>query len=143
MAHGEEDAMNVFIVDLVNQPGQLAKISEAIARKGINITGISGVTCGGSGAVALLTNDEPGTRKAFEDAGIRARELELVTTSIEDKPGTLAAVTKKLSDAGINIEAAMPVGMTAGKVSLAFATDKPQKAREILGAGERTGVGVG
>jgi hypothetical protein len=135
--------MNVFIVDLVNQPGQLAKISEAIARKGINITGISGVTCGGSGAVALLTNDEPGTRKAFEDAGIRARELELVTTSIEDKPGTLAAVTKKLADAGINIETAMPVGMAGGKVSLAFATDQPQKAREILGAGERMGVGIG
>ena len=135
--------MNVFIVDLVNQPGQLAKISEAIARKGINITGISGVTCGGSGAVALLTNDEPGTRKAFEDAGIRARELELVTTSIEDKPGTFAAVTKKLFDAGINIEAAMPVGMAGGKVSLAFATDQPQKAREILGTGEQMGVGVG
>jgi hypothetical protein len=135
--------MNVFIVDLVNQPGQLAKISEAIARKGINITGISGVTCGGSGAVALLTNDEPGTRKAFEDAGIRAREVELVTTSIEDKPGTLAAVTKKLADAGVNIEAAMPTGMAGGRVSLAFATDQPQKAREILGTGERMGVGIG
>ena len=135
--------MNVFIVDLMNKPGQLAQISEAIARKGINITGISGVTCGGSGAVAVMTNDEGGTRKALAEAGIRARELELVTGSIEDKPGTLAAVTRRLADAGVNIEAAMPVGMTGGKVSLAFATDQPAKAREILGTSERSGVGVG
>ena len=135
--------MNVFIVDLINQPGQLAKISEAIARKGINITGLSGVTCGGSGAVAILTNDEAGTRKAFEEAGIRARELELVTASLEDKPGTLAAVAKKLADAGVNIEAAMPVGMAGGKVSVAFATDQPAKARELIGTTQPTGVGVG
>ncbi|HXG25279.1 MAG TPA: ACT domain-containing protein [Candidatus Binatia bacterium] len=135
--------MNVFIIDLENKPGQLARIAEAVARKGINITGVSGLTMGGSGAVALLTNDEAGTRNAFEEAGIKARETELVTTSIEDKPGTLAEVAKKLSDAGINIEVAMPVGMKDGKVNLAFATDQPQKAREILGAAERMGVGVG
>lgn len=135
--------MNVFIVDLINQPGQLAKISEAIARKGINITGLTGVTCGGSGAVAILTNDEAGTRKAFEEAGIRAREMELVTASLEDKPGTLAAVAKKLADAGVNIEAAMPVGMAGGKVSVAFATDQPAKARELIGTTQPTGVGVG
>ena len=135
--------MNVFIVDLINQPGQIAKISEAIARKGINITGISGVTCGGSGAVALLTNDEAGTRKALDEAGIKARELELVTASLEDKPGTLAAVTKKLADAGINIETAMPVGMTGGKVSVAFGTDNPEKARQLIGSAERAGIGVG
>jgi hypothetical protein len=134
--------MNVFIVDLVNQPGQLAKISEAIARKGINITGMSGVTCGGSGAVALLTNDEPGTRKAFQEAGITSREMELVTTALEDKPGSLATLTRKLADAGVNIEAAMPVGMSGGKVSVAFATDQPAKARELIGSSEGAPVGV-
>jgi len=135
--------MNVFIVDLIDKPGQLAKISEAIARKGINITGISGVTCGGTGAVAVLTNDEAGTRKAFEEAGLKARERELATASLDDKPGTLAAITKKLGDAGVNIEVAMPVAMAGDKVSLAFATDNPAKAREILGTPARAGIGVG
>ena len=142
MAH-EDSGMNVFIVDLIDKPGQLAKISEAIARKGINITGISGVTCGGTGAVAVLTNDEAGTRKAFEDAGLKARERELATASLDDKPGTLAAITKKLGDAGVNIEVAMPVAMAGDKVSLAFATDNPAKAREILGTPARAGIGVG
>ena len=80
--------MNLFIVDLKHQPGELAKACDAIAKKGIDITAFSGVTCGDSGTVALLTNDDSGTRNALADAGFRAREHEVVTTTIENTPGT-------------------------------------------------------
>ena len=36
--------MNAFIVDLENKPAELAKVAEAIAEKGIDITGFSGST---------------------------------------------------------------------------------------------------
>jgi hypothetical protein len=134
--------MNIFIVDLKHKPGELAKATEAIAQKGINITAFSGVTCGGSGSVALLTNDEVGTRRALTDAGYRPREMEVVTTTIEHAPGTLAAAARKLADAGINIEVALPTAMSGGNVTLAFATDQPAKARTILGAAEPVGVGA-
>ena len=135
--------MNAFIVDLTNQPGELARLTDAIAQKGINITSFAGATAGGSGAVVVVTNDEAGTRKAITDGGFRAREIELVTASLEHAPGSLAAAAKKLADAGINIEAALPTGMASGNVSVSFATDKPAKAREILGVSEPTGIGVG
>jgi hypothetical protein len=134
--------MNIFIVDLKHKPGELAKATEAIAQKGINITAFSGVTCGGSGSVALLTNDEVGTRRALTDAGYRPREMEVVTTTIEHAPGTLAAAARKLADAGINIEVALPTAMSGGNVTLAFATDQPAKARTILGAAEPVSVGA-
>ena len=132
--------MNIFIVDLKHQPGELAKATEAIAMKGIDITAFSGVTCGGSGSVALLTNDESGTRTALTEAGYRPRELELVTTTIEHTPGSLAKVARKLADAGINIEAALPTAMSGGNVTIAFATDNPAKARSVLGAAEPVAV---
>ena len=134
--------MNAFIVELRNKPGELARLAETIAQKGINIEGFTGATCGGSGTVVVLTNDEARTRKALGEAGITARETELVTTSIEHKPGTLAATARKLADAGINIDAALPVGMAEGKVSLAFATDQPERARSILGVSEPAGMGM-
>jgi hypothetical protein len=134
--------VNAFIVDLMNKPGELARLAEAIAQKGINIESFSGATCGGSGSVALLTNDEAGTRSAIRDAGFQAREVELVTVSLEHRAGTLAGAARKLADAGINIEAAIPTGMSGGKVSLALATDQPAKARTILGATEPAGMGV-
>jgi len=135
--------MNAFIVDLTNKPGELARVAEAIAQKGINIEGFAGATAGGSGAVVLVTNDEAGTRRALGDAGCSSREVELVMASLDHVPGSLAAAARKLADAGINIEAAMPTGMAGDKVTVSFATDNPAKAREILGVSAPTGIGVG
>ena len=135
--------MNAFMVELTNKPGELARLAEAIAQKGINITSFAGATAGGNGAVVLTTNDESGTRNALAEMGSRTREIELVTARMEHVPGALAMVTKKLADAGINIEAALPMGMAGDNVSVAFATDNPMKAREILGVGEAAGIGVG
>jgi len=135
--------MNAFIVDLMNKPGELARLAEAIAQKGINITGFAGATAGGAGTVVLVTNDEAGTRNAISEKGFRAREVELVMASLGNTPGSLAAAAKKLADAGINVEAALPTGMSGENVSIAFATDNPAKARELLGAATPTGIGVG
>jgi hypothetical protein len=135
--------MNVFIVDLKHQPGELAKAAEAISQKGINITAFSGVTCGDSGKIALLTNDDAGTRRALADAGYRAKEIEVVPTTIENTPGSLAATARKLANAGINVEVALPTSMSDGKVTLAWATDQPAKTRELLGAAAAQPVGVG
>ena len=127
--------MNAFIVELRNQPGELARVTESIAQKGIDIRAFSAVTCGGSGSLALVTNDEAATRTALADAGYAAREIEVVgapTSATDHRPGTLAAAARKLADAGINVEAAMPIEMDHGTV-IAFATDQPTKALAILG----------
>jgi hypothetical protein len=131
--------VNAFIVDLENKPGEFARVAEAIAEKGINITGFSGATCGDSGSVALLTNDEAGTKRALTDSQCRYKEIELVAASLADKPGSLAQATRRLADAGVNILTAIPTGMSQGNVQVAFATDDPAKAREALG--ELVGVG--
>jgi hypothetical protein len=135
--------MIAFIVDLQDKPGELARVTEAIAQKGINIEGFSGATAGGHGAVILVTNDEEGTRRALADAGCQVKESELVTASLAHQPGSLAAAARKLADAGINIQGALPVGMSEGKVSVAFATDQPAKARELIGSTEPAGIGIG
>jgi hypothetical protein len=134
--------MNIFILDLENKPGALAKAAEAIAQKGINITAFSGVTCGGSGTVALLTNDEAGTRSALAAAGCTVKEHEVVTVTIENGPGTLAMATRKLADAGINVEAGLVTAMAGGNVTLAFATSDPAAARKILSSGEPVSIGT-
>ncbi len=126
--------MTLFLIDLKDQPGELARVAEAIADKGINIEAVSGLASGGNGTVAIMTNDEAGTRSALSEAGCQTREVEIATASLEHKPGTLAGAARKLADAGINIIAALPIGMAEGKVGVAFATDQPAKAREILGS---------
>jgi hypothetical protein len=140
LANNGGDAVNAFIVELANKPGELARVTEAIAQKGIDISAFTGATCGDSGSIALLTNDEAGTRRALQDGGFTTREIEVVPASIQNRPGGLAEVARKLADAGVNIEAALPTGMAGNNVSVAFATSDPAKARTALGSSVLTGA---
>jgi hypothetical protein len=125
--------VNTFIVDLKNKPSELARVTEAIAQKGIDITAFSGVTCGDSGTLALITNDEAGTHRVLTDGQWKFHTVEVIGASVGNKPGALAELARKLGKAGVNIEAAFPTGMTGGNVQIVFATDNPKKAREALG----------
>jgi hypothetical protein len=55
-----------------------------------------------------------------------------VTVGLPDQPGTLAQATRKLANAGVNIEAAVPTGMSSSNVHIAFATDNPIRAKDAL-----------
>lgn len=125
--------MNAFIVELENQPGELARLAEALGERGINITAIGAVTSGGAGGIGLLTNDESGTREALSKAGITVREIGLVSVSLENKPGTLAEVARKLADAGVNIELVLGTGMSGSNVTVALGVDNVEAAQRAIG----------
>ena len=124
--------MQVFLVDLKNQPGELARVAEAIAAKGVNITGITGATCSDSGRAAIMTSDDATTRAALAEAGFKSIEMEATETTMRHEPGTLAKAARRLADAGINIEALLPTGMEGNEVHVAFVTSDAAKAREVL-----------
>jgi hypothetical protein len=124
--------MQAFLVDLENKPGELARVAEALGTKGINITGVSGSTCGSSGRIALTTADEAATRAALGEIDCRFSELEIAEASMAHAPGALGRAARRLADAGINIEAILPTGMKDGEVSVAFVTSDAARAREIL-----------
>jgi hypothetical protein len=124
--------MQVFLVDLQNKPGELARAAEAIATKGVNITGISGATCGDSGRAAIMTSDDATTKAALTASGFKYTQMEATDTALRQEPGTLAKATRRLADAGINVEAIMPIGMEGNEVHVAFVTSDAAKARQIL-----------
>jgi hypothetical protein len=125
--------MNAFIIEMENRPGELARVAAAIGEKGINITNGAGIAVGSSGAFGVTTNDEDGTRSALDDLGCRYREVELIPITLDDRPGTLAGATRRLADAGVNIEFLVPAGMSGGRMTVAFGVDDAAKARSALG----------
>ena len=125
--------MNCFIVDLKNQPSELAKVAEAIAQKGIDITAFSASTCGDRGTLAVTTDNDVATQRALTEGQWKFRTVELVETSLANRPGSLAAIARTLAKAGVNVEAAFPVGMAGVNTHVAFATDNPARAKETLG----------
>jgi hypothetical protein len=132
--------MNAFIIDLDNRPGSLADVTSAIAEKGININGVAGATGTTTGTIAIVTNDEDATRSALQGAGARFREVALASAALEHRPGSLAETARKLADAGVNIEAIMPMGMEGNKITVAFGVDNADAARTVLG--QEAGIGA-
>jgi|SRR5436190_7645506 len=124
--------MHAFLVELDNKAGELARIAEAIAAKGVDIRGVSGSTCGSSGSLALMTDDEAKTRQILTEKAATFRELEITEASVGQAPGSLAKVARRLADGGVNIEALMPTGMSGSEVTIAFVTSDPAKAKTIL-----------
>jgi len=124
--------VNAFIVDLKNKPSELAKVADAISEKGIDITGFSGSTCDDSGTLALVTDNEAVTQRVLTDGGWKFSTIELVETSLPNRPGVLAETARRLGSAGINIEAAFPTSMTGSSAHIVFATDNPVKAKGVL-----------
>ena len=126
--------MKAFLVELQNQPGGLARLAEALAERGINITAIGGAaSSGGSSTIGLMTNDEPGARSALEGAGFSVRLIDIVGITLPNQPGTLAGAARRLANAGINIELLLATGIQGADVSVAIGVDDIEAAREALG----------
>ena len=117
-------------IDADNRPGVLAAIAAALGSAGVNIEGYCGVGAGGKGSIHVLVDDAAGARKALEGSShtIAAEHEALLVERGVDRPGYLAEITKKLSDAGINVE----VGYVATDTRLVFVVDDPERARDLL-----------
>ncbi len=63
-----------FTVQLADRPGSLAQVAQALADRGVNITGIVGVAEDTDGALMLTTSDAAATREAFNGLGIGFQE---------------------------------------------------------------------
>src|SRR4051794_26705342 len=63
-----------FTVQLDDRPGSLARVAQALADRGVNITGIVGVAEDTDGALMLTTSDAGATREAFTELAIAFEE---------------------------------------------------------------------
>ena len=117
-------------VRLVDEPGAMAGACEALGAAGINIEGMCAVTGGGKGEIHILIDDVDATREALEFAGMEVSgERDVLLVEVEDRPGTMAAVARKLGDAGVNVELAYT---TFGGVRLVLGVDDLEKAQAAV-----------
>ena len=68
----------------------------------------------------------------LQDLKAKFKEYEVVESSLAHTPGSLGQAARRLADAGVNIEAIFPTGMSGNEVQVGFVTDNPIKARDIL-----------
>jgi hypothetical protein len=98
--------MKDLSIVIENRPGALAEMGEALGRAGVSIEGGGAWVVGATGAAHFLFEDGEAARKALEEAGIEVLAVRdvLVQRLKQAVPGQLGQLTRRMADAGVNIE---------------------------------------
>ena len=116
-----------------NRPGNLSKITGALAAKGVNITGLHASDVKGRSAVRLLVSNAARARAALRAKGFRVSNEPAVVISLADKPGQLAKATAKLARARVNIRYSYAtVSPGARRAHIVFGVSNAAAARRAL-----------
>lgn len=128
MAHHLKD----LTFELEERVGTVAAATEALGKAGVNIEGICGFVVGGKGVGHLLVEDAGKARQALTSAGARVTgEQDVLVMEIEDRPGALGKLTRKIADAGVSLTAVY----LATKTRVVLGAGDLEKARAAAGEG--------
>ena len=124
--------MSAFTVEFENRSGELARLCEAMAARGVNIV-VCGAAHGGTCTVAFIADDERGARDALEGADIEYNERPALTIRMENVAGAGAKAFRKLADAGVNIDLLVPVRVSAEEFLAVICAENLEAAASALG----------
>jgi hypothetical protein len=124
--------MSVFTVELPHQPGELARLCEAMAGRGVNLV-LCATTRPEGGTVVFIADDEAGAQAVLQDSEISYAMRDALTIRMENQPGTGAATFRALTDAGVNVDLLLPVRVSDTLFFAVICVSDADKARSALG----------
>jgi len=108
--HGESRGRSAsipfdLVIEIENEPGALARVASAISDAGVNL---AAATCIGTAErveLHVLVPHAEAARHALAISHLAVnREREVVVVEVEDRPGVLADLTRKVARAGVDLD---------------------------------------
>ncbi len=124
--------MKQLVILSEQRPGIVADVTIALAERGLNIAAIDGETFQGIGIVRLSVSDVDLALRVLRDAGFHAFSEEVLLVRLEDQPGALARIARRLKDAGLELSSLRLVGREGAHGVAALSCSDLARARELL-----------
>lgn len=122
-----------FAVLVNSRDSGLAELTEVLGSNGVNIITLAMSTDGDNSLrVRLVTSDEKTCRDVLRQMKFHFSEEEILTAAIEDKPGSLAKLLKKLKRASITVRSVYIINKKDGKVEFVVGVDDVEEGRKLL-----------
>lgn len=115
-----------------DHPGFLADVSEAMAAAGVNIENLMAQAIGNTAVIIMTVDKYDEALHALAQTPYQAVSEDGLVVQIDDKPGALALITRRLKDANINMRSVRILRRGAGKCIVALATERTQEALALL-----------
>jgi hypothetical protein len=94
-----------LVIDIENTPGALAKVAAAISDAGVNIAAATCIGAGDRAELHILVPHAGAARHSLAISHVAvSREREVVVVDVEDRPGVLADLTRRIAKAGVDLD---------------------------------------
>jgi hypothetical protein len=94
-----------LVIDVENTPGALAQVATAISDAGVNISAATFVGPGDRAEIHILVPHAEAVKHALAISHVAVTgERQVVVVDVEDRPGVLADLTRKIAKAGVNLD---------------------------------------
>ena len=114
-----------------NKPGQLARVTDILARAGINIRCATIASSESFGVIKLLVDQSDRAVQQLKQQGVTVSLVDVLAVEVEDQPGGLHAIAECLSRHQVNIENAS--GFVANRRAVLLVEVKDiARARQVL-----------
>ncbi len=118
-----------------NDVGALATVAEALGNVGVNIEAISAYEKDNHAVFRVLTADSTTTMKVLgRIPELRLMESDILLIKLNNKPGELGKITRKLANKAINLESLYIVSKRDNETEVAIRPSKAdfEKTRLVL-----------
>ena len=94
-----------LVIDVEDTPGALAQVATAISDAGVNIAAATFVGPGDRAEIHILVPHAEAVKHALAISHVAVTgERQVVVVDVEDRPGVLADLTRKIAKAGVNLD---------------------------------------
>ncbi len=120
-------------VFLENRPGMLARACSILSDNKVNILALSVHDTVDHAVVRFFVDNPTKALLLIENEGFYVLEQEVVVLDVDNRPGVLTEIARKLAEADINIDYAYCTAMQGQDHGcLVIKTDNPEIASEVL-----------
>jgi hypothetical protein len=94
-----------MVVEVDNEPGALARVAAAISDAGVNLAAVTYLGSGQRAELHILVPHAEPVRHALAVTNLAVtREREVVVVDVEDRPGALADLARRIALAGVDLD---------------------------------------
>jgi hypothetical protein len=94
-----------LVIDVENSPGALAQVAASISDAGVNIAAATCIGAGERTELHILVRHAEAAKHSLAISHLAVtREREVVVVDVEDRPGVLADLTRRIAKAGVNLD---------------------------------------
>ena len=120
-----------FSVMVPNEPGQLEKATAALAKGGVNLSGVTSINLGRSACLKFLGEPAETLARELAAAGLKTCESLVFELQVSESASELNRLFCLIAENGINILSCYG-NSAGGAMRLIVAVDRPEAAAALL-----------